>query len=126
MFFFEKKNQKTFATRRTLPARSATAVQTFFASFFQKRRPSYPSLNPFTNSRIRSGSLCSITLLANRAQSSIETPRTACFTRGTALAFIEKLRIPNPSNNGVSRGFAAISPHTETGIRSRNAASVAN
>jgi hypothetical protein len=42
-FFFEKKNQKTFATWRTLPERSATAVQKFFASFFQKRRPCLPA-----------------------------------------------------------------------------------
>jgi hypothetical protein len=40
LFFFEKKNQKTFATRRTLPDGSATAVQTFFGSFFQKRTAS--------------------------------------------------------------------------------------
>jgi hypothetical protein len=39
-FFFEKKNQKTFVIWRTLPERAATAVQKFFASFFQKRRPS--------------------------------------------------------------------------------------
>jgi hypothetical protein len=36
-FFFEKKNQKTFATWQTPPDRTATAVQKFFASFFQKR-----------------------------------------------------------------------------------------
>jgi hypothetical protein len=41
MFFFEKKNQKTFATWRTLPDGPATAVQKFFASFFQKRS-AYP------------------------------------------------------------------------------------
>ncbi len=38
-FFFEKKNQKTFATWRTPPERAATAVQKSFASFLQKRRP---------------------------------------------------------------------------------------
>jgi hypothetical protein len=37
MFFFEKKNQKTFATWRTPPDRTATEIQKFFASFFQKR-----------------------------------------------------------------------------------------
>jgi hypothetical protein len=37
MFFFEKKNQKTFASLRTLVEMSATAKQKFFASFFQKR-----------------------------------------------------------------------------------------
>jgi hypothetical protein len=37
-FFFEKKNQKTFATWRTLPERAATASQKSFASFLQKRR----------------------------------------------------------------------------------------
>jgi hypothetical protein len=39
-FFFEKKTQKTFAIWRTLPARSATAVQKFFGSFLQKRTSS--------------------------------------------------------------------------------------
>jgi hypothetical protein len=39
-FFFEKKNQKTFATWRALPERGATAVQKFFGSFFQKRTTS--------------------------------------------------------------------------------------
>jgi len=38
MFFFEKKNQKTFASRvRWLRVRDSK--QKFFASFFQKRRP---------------------------------------------------------------------------------------
>ena len=37
-----------------------------------------------------------------------------------------KLRRPSPSSSGVSRGFAAISPQTETGMRMRSAASVAN
>jgi hypothetical protein len=41
-FFFEKKNQKTFATWRTPPERSATAVKKFFGSFFQKRTASLP------------------------------------------------------------------------------------
>jgi hypothetical protein len=36
MFFFEKKNQKTFAIGMTLMEKSATAVQKFFASFFKK------------------------------------------------------------------------------------------
>jgi hypothetical protein len=39
-FFFEKKNQKTFATWRTLPESAATASQKSFASFLQKRRSS--------------------------------------------------------------------------------------
>jgi hypothetical protein len=39
-FFFEKKNQKTFATWGTLPEGAATAAQKSFASFLQKRRPS--------------------------------------------------------------------------------------
>jgi 3-oxoacyl-[acyl-carrier protein] reductase len=38
-FFFEKKNQKTFATWARLSGDSATASKKFFASFFQKRRP---------------------------------------------------------------------------------------
>jgi hypothetical protein len=38
-FFFEKKNQKTFATWHTSPDRTATASQKSFASFLQKRRP---------------------------------------------------------------------------------------
>ena len=41
-------------------------------------------------------------------------------------AFMEKLRIPSPSNKGISCGLPAISPHIETGMRSRSAASVAN
>jgi hypothetical protein len=68
----------------------------------------------------------SITRRAKRVHSSIATARTACLTRGTAEAFIEKLRSPRPSSSGVSFGFAAISPQTETGIRIRSAASVAN
>jgi hypothetical protein len=50
MFFFEKKNQKTFAGWHTRPRPKWTAratQQKFFASFFQKRSlPSllYPSL----------------------------------------------------------------------------------
>jgi hypothetical protein len=42
MFFFEKKNQKTFATWPTRPSSDWVAsgkAQKFFASFFQKRRP---------------------------------------------------------------------------------------
>jgi hypothetical protein len=39
MFFFEKKNQKTFVRlSRTVQEAPATAAQKFFASFFQKRR----------------------------------------------------------------------------------------
>ncbi len=38
MFFFEKKNQKTFNPCRTLPASPRQHSQKFFASFFQKRR----------------------------------------------------------------------------------------
>jgi hypothetical protein len=40
VFFFEKKNQKTFATWRTWPRAELGRVsqeQKFFASFFQKR-----------------------------------------------------------------------------------------
>jgi hypothetical protein len=43
MFFFEKKNQKTFALARPLPGESSAATATkpneqkFFGSFFQKR-----------------------------------------------------------------------------------------
>jgi hypothetical protein len=45
MFFFEKKNQKTFAPVDTRPNSNWAAYaseQKFFASFFQKRRPSLP------------------------------------------------------------------------------------
>jgi hypothetical protein len=39
MFFFEKKNQKTFASAVAgLSGERATADEKFFASFFQKRR----------------------------------------------------------------------------------------
>jgi hypothetical protein len=44
-FFFEKKNQKTFATWFALPERRAINVKKFFASFFQKRRPSFLTLS---------------------------------------------------------------------------------
>jgi hypothetical protein len=43
-FFFEKKNQKTFiplSRRRRISPRQP--AQKFFASFFQKRRPSTPA-----------------------------------------------------------------------------------
>jgi hypothetical protein len=40
MFFFEKKNQKTFICFvAVLSGDGATADQKFFASFLQKRRP---------------------------------------------------------------------------------------
>jgi glycine/D-amino acid oxidase-like deaminating enzyme len=39
MFFFEKKNQKTFTHLRTLPATPRQHSQESFASFLQKRRP---------------------------------------------------------------------------------------
>jgi hypothetical protein len=42
MFFFEKKNQKTFNTWPELSAESATASKKFFASFFQKRSAFFP------------------------------------------------------------------------------------
>jgi hypothetical protein len=44
MFFFEKKNQKTFAHWYPWPTSKPAAHasrQKFFASFFQKRRPSF-------------------------------------------------------------------------------------
>jgi hypothetical protein len=42
MFFFEKKNQKTFdCAVADLSSERATAEQKFFGSFFQKRRPSF-------------------------------------------------------------------------------------
>ena len=67
-----------------------------------------------------------MTCQVSRWQSSIVVPRTACFTRGTADALVLKQRSPKPSSNGVIAGFAAISPHTETGIRCRPAASTVN
>ena len=48
----------------------------------------------------------------------MSSARTACFTRGMEPAFMEKERMPRPSSRGTSFGFPAISPHTETGIRS--------
>jgi hypothetical protein len=36
MFFFEKKNQKTFASLRTLVGLSATANKSFLLLFFKK------------------------------------------------------------------------------------------
>src|SRR6185437_1031807 len=82
--------------------------------------------NPDTSSSIRSGSDCSMTRREKRAQVSISTARTACLTRGIADAFMLNDRMPSPSSSGVKRGLAAISPHTDTGIRMRSAASAAN
>jgi hypothetical protein len=49
MFFFEKKNQKTFVRAvADLSGKRATADQKFFASFFQKRRPSFSKHEHFT------------------------------------------------------------------------------
>jgi hypothetical protein len=42
MFFFEKKNQKTFASYGPLCSEVRDSQQKFFASFFQKRRPFCP------------------------------------------------------------------------------------
>jgi hypothetical protein len=43
MFFFEKKNQKTFRSLgRAHPEGRSQNRQKFFVSFFQKRRPSLP------------------------------------------------------------------------------------
>jgi hypothetical protein len=36
MFFFEKKNQKTFIPLRALPARRAPTVKSFLLLFFKK------------------------------------------------------------------------------------------
>jgi hypothetical protein len=42
MFFFEKKNQKTFATfTRDVSTSPGTQEQKFFGSFFQKRTSSF-------------------------------------------------------------------------------------
>jgi hypothetical protein len=40
MFFFEKRTKKLLHCGVRLPERGATAIQKFFASFFQKRSPS--------------------------------------------------------------------------------------
>jgi hypothetical protein len=37
MFFFEKKNQKTFVPCRVLGAENPTGIKSFFASFFSKK-----------------------------------------------------------------------------------------
>jgi hypothetical protein len=42
MFFFEKNNQKTFATRHTWPGCHRPQEQKSFASFLQKRRRFLP------------------------------------------------------------------------------------
>ena len=60
------------------------------------------AVSPRIISRIRAGSVWSITRRAKRAHSSPLNPRTACLTRGTAEAFMLKLRNPNPSSRGVS------------------------
>jgi hypothetical protein len=41
MFFFEKKNQKTFTSCASVKQAGSPEEQKFFASFFQKRRPSF-------------------------------------------------------------------------------------
>ena len=51
-------------------------------------------LKPATSSSILAGSDCSMTRRANRAQSSISSARTACFTRGTAAGIHLKLAAP--------------------------------
>jgi hypothetical protein len=43
MFFFEKKNQKTFEWLSHFRPAAHANVQKFFASFFQKRSPYFPS-----------------------------------------------------------------------------------
>jgi hypothetical protein len=39
--FLKKRSKKLLFPWRALPDESATALQKFFASFFQKRRPSF-------------------------------------------------------------------------------------
>jgi hypothetical protein len=46
MFFFEKKNQKTFANEARLFSARAPNRQKFFASFLQKRSPSLRAVPP--------------------------------------------------------------------------------
>ena len=87
--------------------------------------PNLPE-NSSTNSSVRAESDCSITFRASRAQSSISTARTTCFTRGTAPAFMLKLAQAKAQQQRSQSGLAAISPQTETGMRIRSAASVAN
>jgi len=41
MFFFEKKNQKTFIPLRTLPASDAPKVKSFLLLFFKKEESSF-------------------------------------------------------------------------------------
>jgi hypothetical protein len=41
MFFFEKKNQKTFLLCGTPPDKLSPISKSFFASFFQKRKPCF-------------------------------------------------------------------------------------
>jgi hypothetical protein len=41
MFFFEKKNQKTFNSLRTLPASRAPTVKSFLLLFFKKEAPCF-------------------------------------------------------------------------------------
>jgi hypothetical protein len=56
MFFFEKKNQKTFTNRASLyPERPKPSNQEFFASFFQKRRPCFASDRPHATGLEESG-----------------------------------------------------------------------
>jgi hypothetical protein len=42
MFFFEKKNQKTFGPLRALPARGAPTDKSFLLLFFKKEDSSLP------------------------------------------------------------------------------------
>jgi hypothetical protein len=41
LFFFEKKNQKTFAIQSEFAGALAELREKFFGSFFQKRTPSF-------------------------------------------------------------------------------------
>ncbi len=81
MFFFEKKNQKTFATvSRSLtqaPAPdSAPQLQKFFGSFFQKRTPSFLAIYPCPSA---AGALATTTMAGrNRRPFSVQARLQAC------------------------------------------------
>ena len=50
--------------------------------------------------------------------------RSRSFTAGSRVGAIDRARMPNPSSSGVKRGSPAISPHRQTGMPARLAASV--
>jgi urease gamma subunit len=88
VFFFEKKNQKTFAPWLTWPDSNLVACaqeQKFFASFFQKRRPSFCCLEFCMNLTPREKDKLLIAMAATVARRRLE--------RGVKLNYPEAIAL---------------------------------